>query len=528
MKNSDSISVTLNNSQAMVQIINANTTYCAWQRGSGKTGGGIGPRLMHLNNVMPKSQILLFSDTYDRLKKRIVPGIMNFWKYKFGWVEGQDFVLYKRPPSFFQKPWIEPGEYEHIISTSEGMCICLVSLNVEGSANAYNAQSAIGDEVKFCDEEQINSEVLPALRGEESRYGHLPEYLSVWMFTDKFHPKIKWYLRKKELMNEKAVQAVYSMQMQIIEWQKQLATIDDTNNYRYEIKKKINEYQTKADRLRKYMVYYSDMKPYENLPVVGEFFFKRAKKICKSEYQFNVSFLNHDPDRVEHTFYPDLTDNHFYDCNGFDDVDMFAPLIISTDFNWRIVCMCIAQIGKLPEATEETLNILASVHALHPGGIDEAVRKFCNLFKSHSTHTVYYIYDSTTIAKDAGRDAYMELVCKQLRLNGWKYVKCYIGQLSDHSVRFFNIKKHLTNTGRLAIRFNSERTLPLRTSLQNAGAITSAGKTKKDKRPETDNSTPAEDATHHSEAFDQLCEGVIERKAIKSISGTPAVLGGRK
>jgi hypothetical protein len=41
----DSVQVNLHNSQALIQIINANVTYCAWQRAGGKTGGGIGPRV---------------------------------------------------------------------------------------------------------------------------------------------------------------------------------------------------------------------------------------------------------------------------------------------------------------------------------------------------------------------------------------------------------------------------------------------------------------------------------------------------
>jgi hypothetical protein len=48
--------VDLHDSQALIQIINANTTYCAWPRGGGKTGGGIGPRFLHLSEVMPRSQ----------------------------------------------------------------------------------------------------------------------------------------------------------------------------------------------------------------------------------------------------------------------------------------------------------------------------------------------------------------------------------------------------------------------------------------------------------------------------------------
>jgi hypothetical protein len=183
-KEINSTQVTLHDSQGLIQVINANTTYCLWQRAGGKTGGGIGPRFVHLNNVMPRSQILLFSDTYDRLRKRIVPNITHFLTEKLGLIEGIDFVKYKKPPAHFEKPIIPLDDYENVISTSFGTSLCLVSLRVEGSANAYSAQAAIGDEVKYCDEVSINTEVIPALRGEAKKWQHLPEYLSVWMFTD--------------------------------------------------------------------------------------------------------------------------------------------------------------------------------------------------------------------------------------------------------------------------------------------------------------------------------------------------------
>jgi hypothetical protein len=194
----DSVQVNLHNSQALIQIINANVTYCAWQRAGGKTGGGIGPRVQRLSEIMPRSQCLLFSDTYDRPETRIVPNIISFLTDKMGLVEDVDFVKYKRPPENWQKPLIPLDKFDRVISFASGFCLCLVSLHVEGSANAFNAQAAIGDEVKFCDESEINTEVLPALRGAKEHFEHLPEYLSVWMFTDKFGPKIKWYLKKRE------------------------------------------------------------------------------------------------------------------------------------------------------------------------------------------------------------------------------------------------------------------------------------------------------------------------------------------
>ena len=129
--------VKLHDSQAMIQIINANTTYCAWARGGGKTGGGIGPRILRISEVMPRCQILLFSDTYERLETRIVPNIINFLQDKLGLVEDVDFVKYKKPPEHWAKPLIPLDKFEKVISFSSGMALCLVSLRVEGSANAF-------------------------------------------------------------------------------------------------------------------------------------------------------------------------------------------------------------------------------------------------------------------------------------------------------------------------------------------------------------------------------------------------------
>ncbi len=286
----DSVQVTLHNSQALIQIINANVTYCAWPRAGGKTGGGIGPRLQYLSETMPRAQILLFSDTYERLVDRIIPNIIDFLQNKLKLIEGEDFVKYKKPPENWEKPLIPLDKFDRVISFATGTALCLVSLTVEGSANAYNAQAAIGDEIKFCDEEKIDTEVMPALRGAQKEFGHLPEYLSVWMFTDKYGPKIKWYLKKKKLVNQTAVEIVYALQMQIIALQNEIAANPDNQKLHFENSGMIRKYKEKLNRIRKHLVYYSDMKPYENLQTLGDFFFKRARRICKSEYMYNVAY----------------------------------------------------------------------------------------------------------------------------------------------------------------------------------------------------------------------------------------------
>lgn len=514
----DSIQVTLHESQADIITINPNTLYAAWQRGGGKTGGGIGPRFLHLSEVMPRSQVLLFTDTYDRLKKRIVPNIIGFLTSKLGLVEGVDFIKYKRPPANFVRPLIPLDDFEHVISFATGMALCLVSLHVEGSANAYNAQAAIGDEVKFCDEEQINTEVLPALRGSEDLFGHLPEYLSVWMFTDKWGPKVKWFLNKKKEVKQNDVRVVRRLQYEIYKEEAKMRAAKSTKTI-YDCKRKIILYKTKADKIRKHLVYFSDMKPYENLATLGKFFFKRARKICKSLLQFNVAFLNHDPDKVEHGFYTDLSEENYYVAQ--DDIQLDKPLIISLDYNHRIVPVEIGQVSKLPGALFETLNTVGSVHALSPGGITEAIEAFNDfcIAKGHQKKIVYYVYDSTAIGKDPGREAYNIMVMKALKKLGWKVIAIYIGRASEHGIRYEKLKELLMRRGYMAIMINRLTTEYLQLSLNQAGAITKGSVTEKDKRSERDLNFPAEESTHHSEAWDHLVWAVLVLNKIKKQSG---------
>jgi hypothetical protein len=514
----DSVDVKLHDSQALIQLINANVTYCAWQRGGGKTGGGIGPRILHLSEVMPRSQILLFSDTYERLMDRIVPNIIGFIQNKLGLVEGVDFVKFKKPPEDWTEPLIPLTKYDKVISFSSGMALCLVSLSVEGSANAFNAQAAIGDEVKFCDEEKIDSEVLPALRGAEEYFGNLPEYLSVWMFSDKYGPKIYWYLKKRKLVNKKAVETVYTLQLEI------LKLLQQRDNYsssatKQEYTNKINAYKEKADRIRKHLVYFSDMKPYENLATLGKFFFKRAKRIAKSLYVFNVAYLNHDPDKIEHAFYPSFSKNNKYTLpEGVNDIDLTAPFIGAMDYNYSIAPLPITQISKLPGNKYKTLNFVDYFYELEPKGIEDAIKSFCTKHVNHLNKKIHFIHDHTSISRSGTKVTNIGTVKGAFKACGWKVITHYIGDAPDHDDKFEAIKKWLVKTGDMSICMNQITCDQLIKCIEQTPAITSANVTKKDKRKEKDKNFPQEDAPHGSDAFDQILWGIYEHN-IKFNSG---------
>ena len=497
----------------MIQIINANTTYCAWQRAGGKTGGGIGPRFLHLSEIMPRSQVILFTDTFKRLKERIVPNIVEFLQNKLGLIEDIDFVKYKKPPDNWEKPIIPLDVFENVISFSSGMALCLVSLHAEGSANAYNAQAAIGDEVKFCDESKINNEVLPALRGSADLFGHLPEYLSVWMFTDKYGPKIKWYLKKREKVNKKAVDIVYTLQMEMFNLEDQMKQYKSNANLSgyYRVKKVYDDYKNKADRLRKNMIYFSDMKPYENKNAVGDFYFRRQKRICKSEMEYDVAILNKDPDKVESCFYATLTAANKYTLlDNESDYDPGLPFYTAFDYNWAICPMPVVQHSNLPDSIYRTVNFIDALFTLHPLGLEDTIDLFCTKYQGHRNKEIHFIFDHTAIGRNPLKTTYRTEATKRFEMNGWTVHEHYTSDAPDHDVKHKLIKSLLLSKGENAIMFNEVKAEHLIRSMELSPAKLKGGKTEKDKTTETMEGWPPEDSTHFSDAFDMIVWGLFE------------------
>lgn len=495
--------------QGLLPMVNANTTYCLMQRGGGKTTC-IGQRIQHLDRVMSGSQILLFSDTYKRLQDRIVPNIINFWENKLKWVEGVDFVKYKKPPESFKQPIIKLDKFEHVITLSSGTSLCLVSLAVEGSANAYNASAAIGDEVKFCKEEQINTEIVPALRGEARRFGHLAEYMSIWMFTDKFGPNTKWLLQKRKLQNKQAIEMAKVMQLHVWNRQNDLyhaastATID-------KIKDEIHAYEEKLTRLRKNMVYVCEMQPYENKENLGEDYFKRAKRIC-TPYEFDVAILNLDPDKVEQAFYRAFSSSHKY--FGINDYNHRLPFYIALDYNFKIVPMPVTQVAPLPGSVYNTINIVDEVFVKDPKGISDCINDFCDRYSQHVCKEVHYIFDHTAIGRTPIKTTFKHEVVKGFEQNGWMVHEHYIDQ-PDHDLKHLNINNWLEHDGEHAIRVNADKCIYLIKSIEQSPAILRQGKTEKDKSTEKDNNFPQEESTHFSDAFDMLLWGLIEHNLVQ-------------
>jgi hypothetical protein len=504
--------VKLTKSQAELKLINPNVAYVLWPRAAGKTNA-IGDRVEHLSETMPKAQILLFSDTFKRLEERIVPNILGYFQNEIGLIENEDFVVFKKPPEHFDKPITPLKVYDHVITFSSGLSLCLASQAVPGSANAYNAQAMLVDEAKYCKEVIINTEALPALRGAFDQFGHLPEYRSHWYFTDKFGENIGWLLAKKRLHDQKKIDAVITLSIECIKLKELIANRSSSASH-YKYMHKLLPLEQLLQRIRKELVLYSDAPPYENLANLGEKYFRDLKRDL-SAYEYSISVENKDPFKAEHSFYPSLTPHQHYHTIE-KDIDQSAPLIIALDYNWRITPMVVAQFSKLPGAAYTTLNMVAAIHTLHPsGGIELTIKSFVEHYRLHTNKHVYYVYDHTAVGKRPDGNSFKQIVCKALSEAGWNFTECYMGQAPHHDIKFEQFKKLFSNSADMSIMINQLTCDPLIQSMEAAATVMSMGKTKKDKSKEKNLSLDPITQTDYSDALDQIVWAVLVMQLIK-------------
>ncbi len=502
-----------NRSQAIIHLVNANVTHNLWPRGNGKTEGGAGPRIQHLSNVMPRSQIIFYSDKYERIEGALIPNVMGFLKNEMALVEDEDYVVFKKPPDNWVKPYNVPRKFDRVVSFKTGMALCCAASSVDGSANGFNGQAAIIDETKFVSEHRIKSQLYKALRGQFKRFGHLAEYRSVWSFSDKFEGDVSWILKIRNKQNNELVASVLTMALEVNRLKIENTKPDINETAWYKNKKRITELEIKLTNTRKRLVFVCDARPFENIEILGKKFYSDAKRDCKTRYEYDIAILNKDPDQVEHTFYPARNANK-HNHKLINDTNEHQPLCVAMDYQWRITPMVVGQWGLLPARTEETFNIVNGIHTLHPdGGIEKTVKAFCEYYKTRMDRTVYYLYDHTAVGKRPDGACFKDIATNTWISEGWTVIECYMGPAPEHHLKHEDIKMMMQED---RIMFNELKTSDnLLESMKNAAAKTVNGKTRKDKGGEKNLSKDPVTQTDYSDAFDMLVWGVVKMRLVE-------------
>lgn len=508
---------------AEMELIDANETFLLASRATFKSSVGGG--LFNIRRVfeMPRSTGVGVGLTFNHLYENTLPPLKAFLLAN-GFVEDIHFSICKPPPPNWPKPYlgVVDRKYTNTMTWYNGTSKQFISLRRKASANGVSCQWGDFDEVKFMDQKELEDEIFPIFRGNEKYFKHCSGYLSKFFMSDKNADpvKIKWLLKKRELVNHKKVQIVLSLALEERRLKAEYNAASKTR--KAELKVDIHAVETRLAILRSNLVYVSEISANDVRPILGEKWFK-DKQRNTSEHDFKTTYLNEDPDRPGEAFYPAWDTNKItYEMDG--DIDSDKPLIIACDYQHTIAPIAVAQINTLRGKDKPSLNYVSEVYTLQAeGGLRLAVKKFCTKFSTHGFKHVYYVYDHTAISTRQDAESFYKIVIDELELNGWTIWEVYTGQAPKHYQKYVDTIEWMENKNGDNMDIHiSRRCKKTIISITGAAAATIGKETKKQKKDETIYQLDQSETTHFSDDFDMINDAVLKQKLInESIESIP-------
>lgn len=545
----------LNPPQQRSARIQANEEYAVWGRGTGKSEGLIAPRTIVLMQSMPRSLGGLVAATYQQHLTRTLPAIVRGWE-RMGYKRDRDFFIGKVAPKNWgwDLPYFMPLKTEYFIHFSSGAGIVLISQDRPGSANGLSLDWIAGDEAKFLNKDRIDNEVLPAMRGNFDKFGHLSTYQSVLFATDMpTTPSGEWILEKEKEMDPSRIELIEYVQGQIHNYAIKLRG-ELTELTRIEYEKRMRRLQFELNLIRRgnpdkdipSSIFYSEASSLENIEILRPSWFNKQKRNL-APHRFDSSILNLKRRKIKNGFYPSLDEKkHAYSEYDYDfidslqhnfeqlemvdsrqdmDCDPTNELEIAMDYGGSFNCIVVGQDWPTD------YRFLNEFHVEAPQKIKDVVEKFKEYYQHHKAKIVRFYYDHTAIGTDAASvDTYAEEVIKVLKdasvFGSWKVDRVYIGQQPSYETRFKLWQAVLDGTDERypLFKYHKFHAESWATSCFNAPAKeTNKGiiKVKTSERPRSSDNTfamPQEKATHLSDAGDTLLYGRLEIRKIRSMS----------
>lgn len=489
-------------------------------RGSGKSSD-IGRDTKLKCEVMPRSLGGFVTRNFKIAMERSLPAMLKVWESLLGWTEynekdGGDYVLFRKPPAHWDKPYSKRLDYERCIFTSTGTAIQLITQEREDSARGFDLDWIISDEGLTLKPEHYKKNVLPTLRGNRGRFNtHLHHGFSIYTSMG-WDATFQWiidygsyYPSAYEQMHRKLPE----LYLALVDAATMRRRQEIWENEILPIKKQLIYYVSKED------VCYSEGTAFDNLTNLGFEYLLNLRRNMTDE-EFLIEVLNMRFDVAGENFYPDTThmcydmdDNgglesaigKSIDLNGsclFDaDLDKSRPLDLAFDAQASINPWAVGQMSE--DGTE--YRILKDDHVKSPKGIKDAMQQCCNYY-SATCKVVNIIYDHTFVALTPNQTSTIYDVKSVFRANGWTIRETRIKQQPSHYERY-RLWATLANGGYNGprLKFNYERTKGTRRAMQLTRVIRDTDNGfKKDKKAERKENIDQATTTHKTDVVDSL------------------------
>lgn len=524
--------------------IDAQHEVCIWPRGDGKSDGRIAPRLAHCAFAMPRSMGAMPGRSFSQILTRTLPAVLRGLERR-GYRMNRDFTVRERGLRGWELPLFTPLDWHNFLHFRNGSALMLVSQQNPGSANGPSIDYSVADEAKFLKREQYEEELLPAMRGNRDRFGHLSCHQSTQLVSDMpTAPSARWLLDKEFEMDQSCIDAILATQFEISKLRVAIqdGSLNPSSVRVYE--SRIRSMEGQLNLLRKGTLWFSEAKPLNNIAVLGKEYYLRQKKLLP-DYLFRTSIMNQRPDRVEQGFYPWLTDDeHTYfpppssyvnaagnelfteedldDCRKDGDLVQGIRLELGPDFGSSFNCLVVGQLFN------KEFNILNQVFVKHPLKIRDLARRFDTYYKYHKPHAVRVYADHTMIGEDAVREyGFILELQRELEALGWKVEIVYIGQAPGHHEKYVfwgRIAAH-ADEHMPVVKWNAVNCEPTLLAMRLAKAKQTIKGFAKNKDAERDPNADQAATTHLTDANDLLVIGRMVTLGVEAAGSADLVFG---
>ena len=515
-------------------------------------------RVHEVVTQMPRCTFALAGPTYVNLMERTIPPMRRFLQEHYGWIENIHYVMFRRPPDEWAKPYVPVDEYKHAISFCNGTVGYLGSLDRPGILNSLSLQYYGIDEARFSEYDRITKDLMPAVRGELLQFQHCPLLYGRTITSDLpyIEDGAEWLYKIESRMNKTQIELIFHLAYKVNYLRRQTLAGGGQS-----LEKQLQEWEGKLTTARRKSTFFAITSSLMNIDVLGiDYFRDNSNPEINPKHVFRTSFLSIKPLSVEEMFYGQLKETHFYratynydyvdsfysDSNGLPpsggrkggtclrdtDTNYHAPLYAGLDFG-NMISMVIAQRNHPSFGGDGggEIKVINEFHVLTPDILDDIATLFCEYYEPHRDKMLYLFYDRSGNNRMANsRSTYAEHFQSALQSRGWMVQLMSLDQGNiPHDAKWILINDMLaeTNIERYpVIRINEDNCKCLKSSLNMAPSEKYKGTIRKVKKSEK---LPLQrlpmESTNMSDALDYIVWGLFRQLLSRSSSRGSLVIG---
>lgn len=535
-------------------------------RGTGKSFD-IGFKIDQIVRFMPGAVVALTGKTFGQLLTRTLPSSLKLLN-QIGYQKDVNYVVGKRPPSWFKDSYETLSKFDNVISFSNGTRFAMISQSEPGSGRGANVDYEIADEALLLDREQYNNEVSPTNRGNLEFFGRKSSRPIAMHHGFKFSTSMpiskegRWILDYGNYYYQERGIRLFDIWNRIVMQQVELLKV--VQHYKVasatgkaaeaaelvpEFRRQWNEIARLKRQITPFVskegVLFTLSNAFDNLNMLGFDYLLKNQRLLPLLI-FMVEIMNMYYDKVEDCFYSIQERKHVY-YNGYDsdrvaegasranydfedgmfessvydrDCDTNSPLELSFDWGSSICLMTVQQPRYWDFVTgcasQTVCQTQINEFFVKPDGGDnmmirDLIGKFCKYYENHLCREVIFYKDRYGDHRNPNvlnSLTYNEMAIAELQRYGWEVtIEEHPGMEPPQSDKHLLWNIILGEVDPLIPRFriNGDKCKYSLISMNNARVKNVDGQLKKDKKSERpDSGVLPEEATHFSDAVDKL------------------------